>query len=258
MPRRRRIDLPGSVYHVTAYGDQRQRIFYTATDYEFYLSLLREAAERFDLRILAYALLPNHVHLLCRRGNTPLAKVMYYVQRRFAVHHNRRLGVRGHVFQDRYHAKLCDDERYLWVLVRHIHDNPVRMGLCDQPNEYPWSSYQAYATGVWDLVHQQEAQGLLRPVHRVLDGSTERRGPRSPEALQGETSMSAHSNRDRQHNTEGLPRPPGEADPARNRICERKSMSVSGNGLSCPPPSEPTNVRARPTSGERQFIRAPP
>ncbi len=176
MPRRRRVDLPGAVYHVTAQGNQQRRIFYTPGDYEFYLALLREVAWRFDLRVLAYALLPNHVHLVCRRGTVPLAKVMYFVQRRFALRHNRRFGVRGHVFRDRYQATLCDDERCLWALVRTVHDAPAQVGLCDRPEEYPWTSYHAYATGVWDLVHEEEARALLGLPHtaRAMPATTSR------------------------------------------------------------------------------------
>jgi putative transposase len=156
VPRKRRVDIPGGVYHVVARGNHQQRLFYTPQDYRFYLSLLQEAVERFGLRILAYALLPNHVHLLCRRGPVPLAKVMHHVQRRFAVHLNRRLGLRGHVFQDRYYARLCEDEEYLWAVVRYIHDNPVQAGLCDSPQAYPWSSGPEYATGGSGLVDREK------------------------------------------------------------------------------------------------------
>ncbi|MDR7395908.1 MAG: transposase [Armatimonadota bacterium] len=178
MPRKPRVDVEGAVYHVTARGNHQQRLFYGPEDYMVYLSLLREAVERFGLRVLAYALLPNHVHFLCRRGPTPLAKVMHYVQRRFALHHNRRLGVRGHAFEDRYHAKLCDNEEYLWAVVRYIHDNPVQAGLCDRPDGYPWTSYHAYASGQWDLVDQEEAANLFGPPEDVRDLPPKRPEPR--------------------------------------------------------------------------------
>ncbi|MER3455831.1 MAG: transposase [candidate division GAL15 bacterium] len=168
MPRKPRVDVPGTVYHITARGNHQQRIFYTPKDYHVYLRLLREATQRFGLRVLAYALLPNHVHLLCRRGPVALAKVMHDVQRRFALHHNRQLGLRGHVFQDRYHAKLCEEEGYLWAVVRYIHNNPVQAGLCDHPEDYPWTSYHAYALGRWDLVNREEAE-LLCPAEAVVD-----------------------------------------------------------------------------------------
>jgi REP element-mobilizing transposase RayT len=171
---------------VVARGNHQQRLFYTPQDYRFYLSLLQEAVERFGLRILAYALLPNHVHLLCRRGPVPLAKVMHHVQRRFAVHLNRRLGLRGHVFQDRYYARLCEDEEYLWAVVRYIHDNPVQAGLCDSPQAYPWSSGPEYATGGSGLVDREEVASLFGAPERVRDlPGKARSSPDRPKGITG-------------------------------------------------------------------------
>jgi putative transposase len=187
--RKRRVDIPGGVYHVVARGNHQQRLFYTPQDYRFYLSLLQEAVERFGLRILAYALLPNHVHLLCRRGPVPLAKVMHHVQRRFAVHLNRRLGLRGHVFQDRYYARLCEDEGYLWAVVRYIHDNPVQAGLCDSPQAYPWSSGPEYATGGSGLVDREEVASLFGAPERVRDlPGKARSSPDRPKGINGHRS----------------------------------------------------------------------
>ncbi len=191
MGRQRRRDTPGTVYHVTAQGNQQRRIFFTEEDYRTYLSLLRETVDRLGLRVVAYALLPNRVQLLCRRGPVPLAKVMYHLQRRFAIHHNRRLGVRGHVFADRYQAKPCE-EAYLWVLVRQIHDSPAQAGLCYHPEDYPWSSCRAYATRHWGLVDPREAACVLgsaatdTPVcepaaqTRASDGQAHRASSRQP------------------------------------------------------------------------------
>jgi REP element-mobilizing transposase RayT len=174
---------------VVARGNHQQRLFYTPQDYRFYLSLLQEAVERFGLRILAYALLPNHVHLLCRRGPVPLAKVMHHVQRRFAVHLNRRLGLRGHVFQDRYYARLCEDEEYLWAVVRYIHDNPVQAGLCDNPQAYPWSSGPEYATGGSGLVDREEVASLFGAPERVRDlPGKARSSPDRPKGINGHRS----------------------------------------------------------------------
>ncbi len=201
MARKRRVDIPGAVYHVVARGNHQQRLFYTPEDYRFYLSLLQEAADRFGLRILAYALLPNYVHLLCRRGPVPLAKVMHHVQRRFAVHLNRRLGLRGHVFQDRYYARLCEDDGYLWAVVRYIHDNPVQAGLCDSPQAYPWSSDPEYATGGSGLVDREEVASLFGSPERVRDlPGKERSAPRPPKDTNG------HQSREDANPTRAAPR----------------------------------------------------
>lgn len=240
MARKRRVDVPGAVYHVTARGNHQQRIFYTAEDYTVYLSLLREASHRFGLKVVAYALLPNHVHILCRRGPVPLAKVMHHVQRRFAVHHNRRLGVRGHVFDDRYHAKLCENEEYLWAVVRYIHDNPVQAGLCDRPDAYPWTSYHAYASGQWDVVDQQEALRLFGAPGRVRDLPAR---PRVPAGNGGQVAPRGKLHRPR---PAGTPRPrptepvpPGGGSPlsARTSRCDVRRPAVPGQDTA--PPGRP-------------------
>ncbi len=236
MPRKRRVDIEGAVYHVTARGNHQQRLFYGPEDYILYLSLLREAVERFGLRVLAYALLPNHVHLLCRRGPTPLAKVMYYVQRRFAIHHNRRLGVRGHAFEDRYHAKLCEKEEYLWAVVRYIHDNPIQAGLCDRPGDYPWTSYHAYASGQWDLVDQQEAANLFGPPEGVRDLPA--RGPEP---------RSASSGNGARPNTKPTTQPPARAGQSAEAAKTQASREPADRGRRGPGTAPGVVARNQPT-----------
>jgi len=146
---------------VLARGVRRERIFYRQEEYRTYLGLLREACERFGLRVVAYVLMPNHVHLLLRVGEVPLGRAMQFLQGNFARWYNRRYGYAGHLFQGRYGARLCEDEGYLWALVRYIHANPVRAGLAADPRRYRWSSFREYATGRWKVVSEVDARQLL-------------------------------------------------------------------------------------------------
>ncbi|MDR5684049.1 MAG: transposase [Armatimonadota bacterium] len=164
MPRPPRVEVPGGVYNVTARGNRGQKIFWDAQDYGTYLHLLARAAARWEVRILAYALMPNHLHLLVRTGRMPLGNVMHAVQGTFARNWNRRRGLKGHVFEARYFARLCLAERYLWALVRYVHDNPVRAGLVAHPGLYQWSSYPEYETRRWRLVDPSEAAAILGSV----------------------------------------------------------------------------------------------
>jgi REP element-mobilizing transposase RayT len=168
VPRRNRVHCPGGVYHVVARGVRRERIFYRSGDYRTYLGLLRQTCDRYGVRVVAYVLMPNHVHLLVRVGEVPLSRAMQFLQGRFAQWYNRRYGYSGHVFQGRYSAKLCEDERYLWALVRYIHANPVRAGLSGKAEAYRWSSVQEYRTERWRLVSEAEACKLLGPPDRVV------------------------------------------------------------------------------------------
>ncbi len=161
MPRRARVHCPGGVYHVVVRGVRRERIFFHADEYRAYLRLTGEACGRYGARVLAYVLMPNHVHLLLRVSEVPLGRPMQYLQGNFARWYNRRYGYAGHLFQGRYRAWLCEDERYLWALVRYIHANPVRAGLVQSPGVYRWSSFREYEAGRWEVVDGGEAERVL-------------------------------------------------------------------------------------------------
>jgi hypothetical protein len=102
--------------------------------------------------------------MLVRTGNVPLGKVMHLVQGTFARKWNRRRQLKGHVFEARYFARLCLTERYLWALVRYVHDNPVRAGLVPHPAMYEWSSHPEYDSQQWRLVDPIEAATVLGTV----------------------------------------------------------------------------------------------
>jgi REP element-mobilizing transposase RayT len=147
MARRPRLFGPGLLYHVIARGNQRQQTFFDDADYGAYLRRLALYRERHGVNLHAYCLMPNHVHLLVRTGDTPLAKFMQGVQQSYTLRFNRVYEKVGHLFQGRYHAIVCDSDRYLLTLVRYIHLNPVRAALTATPEEYPYSGHRTYLAG---------------------------------------------------------------------------------------------------------------
>jgi REP-associated tyrosine transposase len=103
--------------------------------------------ERHGGSLFAYCLMPNHVHLLVRTGDTPLAKFMQGLGQSYTLRFNRIYQKVGHLFQGRYHAIVCDSESYLLTLVRYIHLNPVRAGLTATPEAYPYTGHRSYLRG---------------------------------------------------------------------------------------------------------------
>jgi len=144
MPRVRRNDQPGEIYHLMARGVNRQRIFIDRTDWFFFQKGLVRAHRHDDLGILAFVLMPNHVHLVARRGREPLGTAMRRLLGSHAMRFNRRHDRCGHLFQNRFKSKPCTTDEYLIHLVRYVHANPVRAGLVAHPSEYPYSSYGWY------------------------------------------------------------------------------------------------------------------
>jgi putative transposase len=144
MARKPRIHYPGAVYHVVVRGNARQEIFFSVADRFHFLSLLQDGLERYDHRVHAFCLMPNHIHLAMQVGEVPLSRIMQNLCFRYTQRTNRRQDRVGHLFQGRYKAVLVDGDSYLLELVRYLHLNPVRAGMVGSPEEYPWSSHLAY------------------------------------------------------------------------------------------------------------------
>lgn len=129
MPRKSRIDAPGGLQHIIARGIDRGKIFQDPTDKRNFLKRLAEILKATETRCYAWAIIPNHFHLLLRTGNTPVATVMRRLLTGHALYYNRRHRRYGHLFQNRYKSILCQEDAYLLELVRYIHLNPLRARL---------------------------------------------------------------------------------------------------------------------------------
>lgn len=162
MPRPPRMMFAGAVYHVFTRGNHQESIFADDTDRTKWITLMREAKERFGLDILSYCLMTNHIHLAVRTGQPNLDKLMEWLKRSYTRHYNGRHRKWGHLFQGPYKARLVQTDRYLLALVRYIHMNPVKAGMTDSAEEYPWSSHPYYLGEKRDsLVETETALSIL-------------------------------------------------------------------------------------------------
>jgi putative transposase len=126
MPRRSRIDAPGALHHIICRGINRKAVFQDDHDRDDFLERLGDNLEESGTSCYAWALLPNHLHLLLRTGTASISTVMRRVLTGYAVRYNRRHKRNGHLFQNRFKSILCQEDRYLLELVRYIHLNPLR------------------------------------------------------------------------------------------------------------------------------------
>jgi len=162
MPRLARLDAPGLLNHVMARGIERRDIFKDDKDRKAFLERLATVLEETQTQCYAWALIPNHFHLLLRTslpaspesasdgqwraGAGPLSKVMRRLMTGYAVTFNKRHKRSGHLFQNRYKSVVCEEDPYLLELIRYIHLNPLRAGLVKDLREldrYPWSGHSA-------------------------------------------------------------------------------------------------------------------
>ncbi len=144
MPRGPRLDAPGALHHVIARGIDRGALFTDDGDRADFLDRLAALLACSGTRLYAWALIPNHFHLLLRTGTAPLSSVLRRLLTGYAVRFNRRHHRVGHLFQNRFKSILVEDDPYLLALVRYIHLNPLRARLVEsleQLDLYPWSGH---------------------------------------------------------------------------------------------------------------------
>ncbi len=147
MPRRAREVFPNLPHHITQRGNRRQSVFFTVADRSFYLKLLKKHLDEYEVTVLAYCLMTNHVHLvLVPRHPHSLHRSLKAVHSQYAKHINERFGWRGHLWQARYYSSPLDSH-YLRTAVRYVELNPVRAGMVEQAEDYPWSSARARIFG---------------------------------------------------------------------------------------------------------------
>lgn len=131
-------------YHICQRGNSRQIIFHDDKDKEYYLKLLSELALKYEMKILAYCLMENHVHLIVIPQNTKsLSRSFRGVNGTYSFYFNKKYGKSGHVWGDRYFSKVLDSQ-HLAVAVRYVERNPARAGLVMKVEEWRWSSARAH------------------------------------------------------------------------------------------------------------------
>jgi len=154
MARPLRIEFEDALYHITARGNRRERIFASDVDRARFLEIVARSLARFGVEVHAYVLLPNHFHLLVRTRRANLSRWMHAVMVTYTISFNRRHDKVGHLFQGRYKSLLVEGGSYLLGLSRYLHLNPVRGRVIGRGNprerrerlrKYRWSSYRGYA-----------------------------------------------------------------------------------------------------------------
>lgn len=143
MPRLPRVDIGNECYHIINRANARLPIFFREGDYTLFESILAEAKNKYDMRILAYCLMPNHFHLvLYSRKDSDLQKFMQWVTlthtQRWHVQHNT-VGT-GHLYQGRYKSFLIQGDNHLLSVILYVERNPVRAKLLRKAENWNFSS----------------------------------------------------------------------------------------------------------------------
>ena len=149
------------IYHVMLRGINKERIFHDRNDYRHFLNILQDCKELVPVTILAYCLMPNHIHLLIKTEDGSLSSAMKRIGIRYAAWFNAKYHRVGHLFQDRFRSEPVETDQYFKTVVRYILQNPIKAGLEPVIGAYPWSSYQDCVWGDSTIVGVQELMDVF-------------------------------------------------------------------------------------------------
>ncbi len=141
MPRTARASVGEICYHVINRGNARQQVFQKQGDYQAFVELIGLACEHIAMRVLAYCVMPNHFHLgLWPYWDGDLGRWMQWLLTSHVRRYHRHYGSSGHVWQGRFKAFPIQQDEHLLTVLRYIERNPLRAGLVEQAERWPWSS----------------------------------------------------------------------------------------------------------------------
>ena len=161
MPRSARQMSSSGIYHIILRGVNKQTIFADNEDNESFLRVLSECKMLSGFEVYGYCLMGNHVHLLLKQTEENIGQLMKRIASRYVKWFNWKYDRCGHLFQERYKSEAVEDDRYFVALLRYIHQNPKRAGICEAIGEYKWSSYNDYFHRKSTIVDLDLALGII-------------------------------------------------------------------------------------------------
>jgi len=144
-------------------GRRGDPIFLEHGDYLQFIELLQDSSEMWNLRVSAFCLMPNHYHLLVQTPDANISRCMRHIDGVYTQSFNRRYDCDGQLFRGRYKSILIEVNPYLLHLVRYIHRNPLKAGLVDRLEKYPWSSHTGYLSRAekWNWLYKDFLLSML-------------------------------------------------------------------------------------------------
>ena len=162
MPRIARIIAPGYHYHITQRGNCKQKVFNEKSDYAIYMRLLAKYSAEYRLSILAYCLMPNHIHIIATpQEHNSMAKTFHVTHMKYAQYFNKKYTLSGHLWQGRFYSCLLDENHFL-AAIRYVENNPVRAKLSSDAIIWLWSSAFAHC-------YRKDEILSLGEIHQYLD-----------------------------------------------------------------------------------------
>lgn len=139
MPRHRRVDEAGSLYHVLNRGNRRQKIFDKSEDYEAFTRVLGEGLEKYPVELYSFVLMPNHWHLVLRPAEDGgMGQLLRWVTATHTLRHHAHYQTsgEGHLYQSRFKSFPIEDDEHFLVVCRYVERNPLRANLVSRAEDW--------------------------------------------------------------------------------------------------------------------------
>lgn len=164
MPRQARKRSKTGIYHIMLRGINQQQIFEDSEDFEKFLEVLKDCKAISEFKLFAYCLMGNHIHLMLQEDKEPIEQIMKRIATRFVYWYNIKYQRVGHLFQDRFKSEPVEDDEYFLTVIRYIHQNPIKSGLCKNLRDYQHSSYNEFLNNsdfvdcsfVFEIIDQED------------------------------------------------------------------------------------------------------
>lgn len=161
MARQARQTSPTGYYHVMMRGNNREKIFKNEGQKKYFIELLKLMVLKEPIEIAAYCLMDNHVHIATKGELEDLSLAIKKTNIKYAMRFNKDTERIGHVFQDRYKSEIITDDKYLMMVIRYIHNNPVKAKIVTSPDDYRWSSYNEYANCKLNVITEGQKNFIM-------------------------------------------------------------------------------------------------
>ncbi|MGE5307638.1 MAG: REP-associated tyrosine transposase [Deltaproteobacteria bacterium] len=194
MPRLPRIYIKDALYFITCRGEHGETLFKDERDYRMFLDLMKRYQEQYEIKLFAYCLLPDHLHLLLEMEKPTVSDFMRDLNNNYTKYYNSRYDRKGHLFRERFKSAVIEKDSHLLKMTAYIHVNPEKIGLVKDAKDYPYSTYQTYlynekcTDGELDSLRKAvlEALNLLgnRPYEEFVRGTCGEDGERIHKKLQ--------------------------------------------------------------------------
>lgn len=147
------------MYHALNRGNARAVIFRKDADYGAFERILREGLRKYNVRLYAFQMMPNHWHLVLRpEADGEMSRFLRWVTATHTMRYHAHYGTtgEGHLYQGRFKSFPIQEDSYFLAVCRYVERNAVRAGLTDRAENWRWGS-------LWHRLQPESESPLLSP-----------------------------------------------------------------------------------------------